>query len=73
MSSKIFELEIEHGCQLIVNGFYPTLKYYMRLIDDIGNFINTVSYNLVNDSELKIEHKEKWKALHKALISHQLS
>lgn len=69
VSSKIFELEIEHGCQLIVNGFYPTLKYYMRLITDMGNFINKFSYNIVNDSELKIEHKEKWKYFNNALLS----
>jgi len=69
ITSKIFELEIEHGCQLIVNGFYPTLKYYMRLIEDIGSFINIVSHNLVNDSELKVEHKENWKALHQTLTS----
>ena len=68
INNKIFELGVEHGCQLIVNGFYTTLKYYLRLIDDTTLLINYISNNLTNDNELKIEHKERWKEIHNSLL-----
>lgn len=68
INNKVFELGVEHGCQLIVNGLYTTLKYYMRLIDDTTTLINTISTNISTDKELKVEHKIKWKELHNSLL-----
>jgi DNA (cytosine-5)-methyltransferase 1 len=68
INNKIFELGAEHGCQLIVNGLYTTLKYYMRLIDDTTTLINNISTNISTDKELKVEHKTKWKELHNSLL-----
>jgi DNA (cytosine-5)-methyltransferase 1 len=68
INNKIFELGVEHGCQLIVNGLYTTLKYYMRLIDDTTLLINNISTNISTDKELKVEHKTKWKDLHNTLL-----
>ena len=59
LTQKIRE---EHGCQVILNGIIPTLKYYLRLIP-LENFITNYSHLVVNDNELKIEHKQKWKEL----------
>ncbi len=66
---KIAELKNNHGCQLIINGLIPTIKYYLRLLDKVDKFINRLSENIVNDTELKIEHKTKWKDLIKNLNS----
>mgnify|MGYP006410250799 FL=1 len=68
INDKIFVLGVEHGCQLIVNGLYTTLKYYMRLVDDTTLLINNISDNITKDKELKVEHKEEWRKLHKSLI-----
>jgi len=58
--SKVHKLKEEHGCQLIINGLLPTLKYYLRLIDNLDDFIHKFTDLVVNDKELKIVHKQKW-------------
>jgi DNA (cytosine-5)-methyltransferase 1 len=60
---KVHTLKKEHGCQLIINGLLPTLKYYLRLIENLEEFVTLFSYNIVNDKELKITHKQKWNEL----------
>ena len=59
----IEEVKNEHGCQIIVNGVLATLKYYMRLIDDLEKFYALYSDLISNDSELKTVHKQKWNEL----------
>ncbi|AUC60328.1 DNA (cytosine-5)-methyltransferase 1 [Cyanobacterium sp. HL-69] len=59
----INEVKNNHGCQIIVNGIIPTLKYYLRLISSLDKFINLYSHLMENDSELKIIHKQKWSEL----------
>lgn len=51
------EIKENHGCQVIVNGVVPTLKYYLRLIISLQNFINGFLIAVKNDSELKPIHK----------------
>jgi DNA (cytosine-5)-methyltransferase 1 len=51
------EIKETHGCQVIVNGVVPTLKYYLRLIISLQNFINSFLIAVENDSELKPIHK----------------
>ena len=59
----IFEIKEKHGCQLIVNGLLHTLKYYLRLINDIKGFFNEYIEFVENDTELKTIHKTKLKEL----------
>ncbi|CAA6802220.1 MAG: Modification methylase DsaV (EC [uncultured Sulfurovum sp.] len=56
----IEEVKNTHGCQIVVNGVLSTLKYYMRLISDLENFITIYSSLIEKDTELKTIHKEKW-------------
>ncbi len=51
------EIKENHGCQVIVNGVIPTLKYYLRLVISLQNFINSFLHAVENDSELKPIHK----------------
>lgn len=51
------EVKENHGCQVIVNGVVPTLKYYLRLIISLQHFINSFLIAVENDSELKPIHK----------------
>lgn len=51
---------IEHGCQVIINGVIPSLKYYLRLISSLDKFLIDYSENISIDEELKQIHKEKW-------------
>ncbi len=68
IKNLIEEIREEHGCQVILNGVIPTLKYYLRLIP-LQNFITNYSDLVVNDTELKIQHKQKWKELIEKLNS----
>lgn len=59
----IDEVKKEHGCQIIVNGIMHTLKYYLRLIDNLENFYHIYSEFINIDNELKSIHKQKWNEL----------
>lgn len=63
ITNLIDNLKLEHGCQIIINGLLPTIKYYLRLISSLDEFI--VNYNSLveNDNEIKKIHKEKWNEL----------
>ena len=54
----ITEIKENHGCQVIVNGVIPTLKYYLRLIISLQSFINDFLDCIENDIELKPVHKK---------------
>lgn len=58
--NKIDKIKNEHGCQVIVNGVLPSIKYYLRLIDDIDVFVDNYSKLLESDNEIKKVHKECW-------------
>ena len=49
-----------HGCQVIVNGVYTTLKYYLRLVEDPAEFIDYYVESLKNDDSIKFQHKTVW-------------
>lgn len=57
----------QHGCQIIVNGIMHTLKYYLRLISSLDDFLKTYISLIEEDEELKIEHKSKLQELFQEL------
>lgn len=52
-----------HGCQVIVNGVYSTLKYYLRLMNDPAEFIDKYVELMKHDETVKFQHKEVWNDL----------
>ncbi|MCP3659611.1 MAG: hypothetical protein GY830_04510 [Bacteroidetes bacterium] len=50
----------EHGCQIIVNGIIPTIKYYLRLLNNTNKFIEKYAYYVEIDNVIKLEHKKIW-------------
>lgn len=52
-----------HGCQVIVNGVYTTLKYYLRLMNDPAEFIDKYVELLKQDETIKFQHKTVWNDL----------
>ncbi|WP_396150892.1 hypothetical protein [Flavobacterium sp.] len=69
IEDKVFMLKQEHGCQLIINGLLPTLKYYLRLIHNLEDFVQLFTQLVYDDKELKIVHKEKWTEIIKKRFS----
>jgi len=63
IADLITKIKIEHGCQIIINGVIPTLKYYLRLIISLDEFIKNYSEAIEIDKELKKVHKDKWNEL----------
>jgi len=57
----------ENGCEVIVNGIIPSLKYYLRLLTAPGAFIEKYTYNLIvefqKSTEIKEEHIDKWQKI----------
>lgn len=49
-----------HGCQLIVNGIAPTLRYYLRLIQDTRGFVNEYVSLLESDPAATFWLKQAW-------------
>jgi len=64
----IKKVKREHGCQIIINGVLQTIKYYLRLISSLDNFINRYSELVCNDKELKRIHKESWNNILKKFL-----
>ncbi|WP_338768577.1 restriction endonuclease, SacI family [Bernardetia sp. ABR2-2B] len=65
----VAKMKVEHGCQIIVNGILPTIKYYLRLISSLSDFVENYSLLVQNDTELKKIHKEKWNQLIKKYLN----
>ena len=57
---EINQILEQHGCQVIINGIIPTLKYYLRLIDNLKDFMEKYGIIVEEDTELKAIHKNKW-------------
>lgn len=60
IDQMICKIREEHGCQIIVNGVFPTLKYYLRLLDNTDIFVERYIRNLSNNTEINFEHKIAW-------------
>lgn len=60
IDDMICKIREEHGCQIIVNGVFPTLKYYLRLLDNTDIFVKRYVKNLSDNTEINFEHKIAW-------------
>jgi len=49
-----------YKCQIVINGILPTIKYYLRLIKSLPEFINHYSELIEKDREIDVEHKLRW-------------
>lgn len=58
LNQIVDEVRQLHGCQIIINGLVPTLKYYLRLVTDLNEFLSIYLDNINNDGELLGIHKE---------------
>lgn len=54
----VSEIHRQHGCEVIVNGILPSLKYYLRLVSSPQLFLENYSKNLQFDFQQKAEIKE---------------
>lgn len=60
IDEMVCKIREEHGCQIIVNGVFPTIKYYLRLLDNTDLFVERYVKNLSDNTEINFEHKIAW-------------
>ena len=67
----INEIRKNHGCEIVANGLIPSLKYYLRLVHNLGEFLDRYSKNIKIETStstvIKLEHLEKWNEIIKRL------
>ena len=59
----ISKIKQEHGCQLIIDELYPSLKYCLRLISSPKKFLDKYTELVEKDTELQPIHKERLQEL----------
>lgn len=62
LNEKISKIRAKHGCEVIINGVFTTLKYFLRLTDS-KTFLNNYVAQMTIDDALKYEHKKAWNEL----------
>jgi len=64
IDAMIEDIRQRHGCEIIVNGVVPTLKYYLRLLPDPAAFLTYYGESLNTafnaGTDLKQEHVKFW-------------
>jgi DNA (cytosine-5)-methyltransferase 1 len=63
INELISTIQTEHGCQLIIDGLYNSLDYYLRLVANPKQFLNRYIELVMADNELSVEHKERLKEI----------
>lgn len=53
----------EHGCQVIINGVLPTIKYYLRLVSNPEQFLVEYTGLLTNDAATRESHLTSWNTI----------
>ena len=66
------QIRTRHGCEVIVNGILPSLKYYLRLLSNPRLFLDCYSENLQLDfnqnTDIKETHLRYWNELLDSLL-----
>ena len=60
INKEIAKIANIHGCQVIVNGVYASLRYYLRLLKSPAEFIDRYVDLLKTDETIKFQHKTAW-------------
>lgn len=65
------EIRKNHGCEIVINGLIHSLKYYLRLVQNLDEFMDRYSKNIKIEASIstiiKLEHLEKWNEIIKVL------
>jgi DNA (cytosine-5)-methyltransferase 1 len=66
--SLIEEVYKNSGCQIIINGVLPTIRYYLRLVNNPEIFLTKYTHLLINDKRVTREQIELWTSILKTHI-----
>ncbi|MCE8421041.1 hypothetical protein LZ190_20575 [Rhodovulum sulfidophilum] len=57
---KAQEFEKQNGCEIIVNGVFESIRYYLRLLPNTTEFLNFYADILETDEDVGYEHRIAW-------------
>lgn len=60
LTSAANQVEKLLGCQMIINGVIPSIRYYLRLLTNPGKVIPEYVSLLVADGAISFEHRDVW-------------
>ncbi len=60
LEEELTSIQARFGCQVIVNGVYRSLYYYLRLLSDPSSFAPEYAALLKNERAISFEHREAW-------------
>ena len=67
VNDSIRRIRDQHGCEVIVNGILPSIKYYLRLLSDPTLFLDYYTKNIRSDfmldANIKDSHIRYWNEL----------
>lgn len=63
VEKAVGQMRKQTGSQVIVNGLYPSLRYYLRLISDTNKFLTCYTNLVETDEDVKVDHKALWSAI----------
>lgn len=63
MIDLLDQIQQKIGCQVIVNGVFPTIQYYLRLVSTPSRVYKKYTDLLMIDSAVTHEHRETWNKL----------
>jgi DNA (cytosine-5)-methyltransferase 1 len=58
--TEIRRIHSTNGCQIIVNGVLPTIRYYLRLVSNPSDFFSNYAALLKEERAIRYEHKDRW-------------
>ncbi|PTT63355.1 hypothetical protein DBR34_07040 [Stenotrophomonas sp. HMWF003] len=60
LEKELAAIQSRLGCQVIVNGVYRSLYYYLRLLADPSSFAPEYASLLKHEKAVSFEHREAW-------------
>ena len=60
IAEQIRTFHRSNGCEIIVNGILETLRYYLRLIGSVDEFVAQYVDHLASDDDVSYEHRIEW-------------
>lgn len=60
VTERLIQIRRQSGCQMIVNGLFETLKYYLRLLQDAKYFVDSYVALVETDPAVPYELKKRW-------------
>ncbi|GAB6079014.1 hypothetical protein [Hydrogenobaculum acidophilum] len=62
-------IKLNYGVEIIPNGIFPSLKYYLRFVPDLIDFLHRYTGNLIDEfkktADIKEFHIERWMEIRK--------